>query len=68
MDLLNSCLPSPASDDVNLPPIKVKSEKASRQEAAPLKRSIRNNRNINSKFGSATLRNAINNNHAKKGS
>lgn len=63
MDLLNSCLPSPASDEQELPKAKV--DKAARQEAAPLKRSVRSNRNNNnySKFGSVTLRN----NNNKKG-
>lgn len=61
MDLLSSCLSSPASDEHELPPIE--HEKPA-EAVKTLKRSVRNNRN-NMKFGSAALRN--NNNIVKKG-
>lgn len=50
---------------MELPATKVKAEKMAAQEVVPLKRSVRNNRNNNFKFGSATSRNGYNNN--KKG-
>jgi hypothetical protein len=62
-DLLSSCLPSPSNDDLEAP-AKVKVEKIP-NNSQPLKRSVRNNRNNNFKFGSTTSRNSGNNN--KKG-
>jgi hypothetical protein len=66
-DLLSSCLPSPASDHGlnDSPPQKSTARNRQNVTNPPvLKRSMRNNRNNNSKFGSATVKNS---NNSKKG-
>jgi len=70
LDLLNSCLPSPASSSDQHEHLPVKQEKP-KHEAVSLKRNVRSSRNNNySKFGSTatttpTTRNNINNNNKK---